>query len=210
MFAIQFFLVQAIVQLSWTTPFSLASNFISDLGNTACANYPPDSLSYVCSPWHGLMNASFIVLGLTKILGSALLWNAFPRGTARNAGMSLIALSGVGVIVVGLYPENVNGDWHRAGAGIDLVSGNLGIALVGVALWQERRQGLLALLSIMAGTVGLIALWLFVIERYGSLGIGGMERVAAYPVPLWLIMAGCHIGLRSRYTSATAQAQTRL
>lgn len=195
--AVQFFIVQAIVQAAWTTPFSLAGNFISDLGNTVCAPYPPDSASYVCSPRHGLMNLSFIILGITRIVGAVLVRDAFPSGSLRNGGLGLVAASGLGVILVGLYPENVNGDWHRGGAGLDLVGGNAGIALLGVALWRIRRPGF-AVYSVVSGVMGLIALWLFMSDRYFGLGIGGMERLAAYPIPIWMIAAGIYLFPRTR------------
>src|SRR5262249_42958112 len=54
-FSAQFFVAQLAVQWSWTTPFSLKNNFISDLGNTACGFYPAGSTMYVCSPWHMAM-----------------------------------------------------------------------------------------------------------------------------------------------------------
>jgi hypothetical protein len=38
--------------------------------------------------------------------------------------------------------------------------------------------------------LGLLATTLFISEHYLSMGIGGMERLAAYPLPLWLIVAG--------------------
>ena len=57
MSAAQFFVAQAVTQSRWTTPFSLATNYISDLGNTECAPYPRGSDNFVCSPWHAAMNA---------------------------------------------------------------------------------------------------------------------------------------------------------
>src|ERR1041384_1361943 len=86
--AIQFFIAQIIVQSAWTTPFSLTQNFISDLGNTTCGPYPKDSNMYVCSPWHAWMNASFILLGLTILVGGALVRKAFPPGRSRAAGLA--------------------------------------------------------------------------------------------------------------------------
>src|SRR3954469_20961189 len=72
--AIQFFVAQLIVQLAWPTSFSLRTNYISDLGNTACGPYPDgDRIMYVCSPWHALMNASFIALGVIILVGAALI-----------------------------------------------------------------------------------------------------------------------------------------
>src|SRR5215212_2925312 len=74
MLAIQFFIAQAIVQSAWTTPFSLSTNYISDLGNTACGPYPTGSNRYVCSSWHAGMNASFISLGVIILVGAALIY----------------------------------------------------------------------------------------------------------------------------------------
>ncbi len=188
--AVQFFIAQAVVQSAWTTPFSLTQNFISDLGNTACAPYPPGSGMYVCSPRHAWMNASFIVLGLTILLGGALIRAAFPRGWFRSLGLLLLALAGAGIIAVGLFPENENIALHRLGAAGHFVLGNLGMAVLGMALRQARGRQALAVYSIVSGVVGLLATALFITDHYLGLGIGGMERVAAYPLPLWLIVAG--------------------
>ncbi len=198
--AVQFFIAQVVVQLAWTTPFSLKENFISDLGNTTCAPYPLDSDSYVCSPWHALMNASFILLGLMILSGGALGRSAFPRGLFRAAGLTLLWLAGAGIILVGVFPENENIELHRLGAAGHFVLGNLAMAILGIALsrankhdlglMQTRERPALAIYSIVSGVVGLVATALFINDHYLGLGIGGMERVAAYPLPLWLIVAG--------------------
>lgn len=190
LFAVQFFIAQAVVQSAWTTPFSLSQNFISDLGNTTCAPYPLDSTSYVCSPWHAWMNASFIVLGLTILFGSALLPSTFPRGWFRVVGLMLLAWAGIGIIAVGVYPENENIALHRIGAAGHFVLGNLGMAVLGLAWWQAHGRRTLAIYSIVSGVVGLVATALFITDHYLGLGIGGMERVAAYPLPLWLMLTG--------------------
>src|SRR5258707_608952 len=124
MLAIQFFIAQLIVQSAWTTPFSLTTNYISDLGNTTCGPYPVDSSMYVCSPWHAWMNASFILLGVIILVGAALIQRAFPSGRTRTAGLVLLALAGPGEILVGLFPENVNITPHTIGAAAHFVSGN--------------------------------------------------------------------------------------
>ena len=113
--AVQFFIAQAIVQLGWTTPFSLRENFISDLGNTTCGPYPLDSAMYVCSPWHAWMNASFVLFGAQIIAGTILFFRSAPFSLARTLGWALIFLAGPGVILVGLYPENESIELHRLG-----------------------------------------------------------------------------------------------
>jgi hypothetical membrane protein len=190
MLAIQFFIAQIIVQAAWTTPFSLTANYISDLGNTTCGPYPVDSNMYVCSPLHAVMNASFIALGVIILLGTALVYRAFPIGRARTIGLVLLTLAGPGPILVGLFPENVNITPHAIGAAAHFVSGNLGIAVLGIAIAATHRQKLLAIFSIIAGSVGVIATALFISGHYLGMGIGGMERIAAYPLPLWLMVMG--------------------
>lgn len=188
--AVQFFIAQVVVQSAWTTPFSLKQNFISDLGNTTCAPYPPGSDSYVCSPWHAGMNASFILLGLMILSGGALGRSAFPRGWFRAVGLTLLWLAGAGIILVGVYPENENIELHRLGAAGHFVLGNLAMVILGIALMQSRDRHALAVYSIVSGVVGLVATALFINDHFLGLGIGGMERVAAYPLPLWLIVVG--------------------
>ena len=58
--AIQFFVAQVVVQSRWTTRYSLSINYISDLGNTTCGVYAASG-QFVCSPWHAVMNASFVL-----------------------------------------------------------------------------------------------------------------------------------------------------
>ena len=202
MLAIQFFIAQLIVQSAWTTPFSLTTNYISDLGNTTCGLYPVVSSMYVCSPWHDWMNASFILLGVIILVGAALIHRAFPSGRTRTAGLTLLALAGPGPILVGLFPENVNITPHTIGAAAHFVSGNLGIVVLGIAIAATRRQTPLAVYSIILGIVGLLATALFVSGHYLGTGLGGMERIAAYPLPLWLIMVG--VSLRKYVPAAPA------
>lgn len=201
--AVQFFVLQAVVQLAWTTPFSLTRNFISDLGNTACGPYPRGSSSYVCSPWHAAMNASFIVQGLIILLGGACLYRAFPAGRLRPWGFAFLASAGPGLVLVGLFPENGNLPLHRLGAGVQFVIGNLGIALLGIVLARAGRRGL-GMFSVSCGLIGVVATVLLVQDRFLGLGVGGMERLAAYPLPVWLIAVGlAFVGFTGNRSSPT-------
>jgi hypothetical protein len=46
------------------------------------------------------------------------------------------------------------------------------------------------LFTTVSGVVGAVATLLFVQDIFLGLGIGGMERVAAYPLPIWMIAMG--------------------
>ena len=188
--AAQFFVMQAVVQLAWTTPFSLTRNYISDLGNTACGQYPAGSGRWVCSPWHAAMNASFALQGLIIAAGALLLRRVFPGGTARAAGIVLLVLGGIGNVLVGLYPENVDILRHSIGAAGILILGNLGLIPLGAALARDPRRTGLARAAVACGVAGLAAMALFMTGYFAGLGVGGMERVAAYVLPAWLVAAG--------------------
>ena len=187
--ALQFYVAQTVVQWAWTTPFSLRENYISDLGNTTCG--PSEvgrNVLYVCSPLYAWMNASFVLLGITITAGAVLTRRAFPPGWAREIGLALVAISGPGVVLVGLFPEDLNLPYHKLGAGVQFILGNLGMAVLGAGMVRWRAG--LGAFSIVAGVVGLAATALFVAEIYLGLGIGGMERVAAYPLSIWMIVVG--------------------
>ena len=185
--AIQFFVAQIVVQWAWSTPFSLTQNFISDLGNTTCGPY---GNNYVCSPWHAWMNLSFGALGLIIMLGAGLIRSRFPTGRLRTVGLILLSLAGAGIILVGVYPENENLALHKVGAAGHFVIGNLSMVVLGISLMFGKQRQRLATYSITSGLMGLLATALFISDKYLGLGIGGMERVAAYPLPLWLIVTG--------------------
>ncbi len=188
--AAQFFITQIVVATAWSRPFSLASDYISDLGNTVCGPYPAGSAHIVCSPWHVAMNTSFIVLGVTMIIGALLTRAAFPSGWVRELAVTLFCLAGVGVIVVGMYPENTDNARHVLGAGLNFIAGNIAMIVFGLALAQRPTHRGLMGVSIALGTLGLTATVLFVTGNFLGLGLGGMERVAAYPMTVWQIIAG--------------------
>jgi hypothetical membrane protein len=188
--AAQFFVAQAVVASAWTMPFSLKTRFISDLGNTACRPYPNPSSVIVCSPWHAGMNASFISVGITMAAGAVLTRRAFQAGWRRRLAVALFVAAGVGVLMVGVYPENENITMHSIGAGINFIGGNLALVLFGLAAPSTSSRPQFMWLSIAAGILGLTSTVLFAARHDLGLGPGGIERLAAYTTTTWQIVAG--------------------
>jgi len=205
--SVQFFVAQFVAQSAWTTPFSLARNYISDLGNTACGPFPPDSGMYVCSPWHAAMNASFVAIGVTVVSGAALIRNAFRHARLSPWGLALVALGGFGFVLVGLFPENVHFPPHRLGATLNFICGNLGQVVVGASMLSSRHGQRWAGYSIASGVVGSIATALFASRHDLGLGLGGMERLAAYPLPLWTIAVGIVLGRQARLLASRSERE---
>jgi hypothetical membrane protein len=188
--AAQFFLAQVVVASAWATPFNLKTRFISDLGNTGCGPYPNPSSVIVCSPWHAAMNASFIVVGITMAAGAILARSAFKTGGRRRVAIALFIAAGVGVLMVGVYPENENITIHSIGAGLNFIAGNTALVLFGLAVPSTPSRRRFTWGSVTAGILGLIATALFVARHDLGLGPGGIERLAAYTTTTWQIVAG--------------------
>lgn len=190
--SLQYYVVQLLVATAWTgkAGFSWRHNTISDLGNTVCGPYG-DRL--VCSPWHPLMNGSFVLLGLTMGLGAYLLWRVWGDRLARLGLIGLIA-AGAGTVLVGLFPENAPGQLHVIGAGLPFVLGNLAMILIGSS--KALPAAMARVFSLVCGLVGLAALPLFLLGTSAVLGNGGLERVVAYPQSIWMMVIGVYLLVR--------------
>lgn len=178
----QYFVVQLIVARRWTPGYSVRLNTISDLANSACGRF---NGRFVCSPWHDLMNASFVLLGLTMIAGSLLVRRALRGSRTRDVGFLLLGIGGVGVVMVGLFPENSFATLHGIGATLPFLVGNVGLVLLGLKLEAPRA---LRIYTFVSGALALVALGFYARSMDLGLGEGGMERIVAYPQTLWLIV----------------------
>jgi len=203
---LQYFVVQAVAQRAWTAPYSLIHNYISDLGNTTCEQLKFGTYSqYVCSPLHGLMNASFIALGVLTISGAILtrgvwswerlVWLNMVFWLSVWLGVSFLVFSGAGKIVVGLVPENVNGMLHNIGAD-SIPAGNLALLLLGIGLWLTQRR--VALSALALGAVGGVGFVLYKYDQGLTSTVGLWERVADYPLMLWMAGMGLSLTARTR------------
>jgi hypothetical membrane protein len=140
------------------------------------------------------MNASFIILGMTILLGAVLIRGAFRPGRMWAVGLSLVALAGLGLIAVGLFPENTHIAAHTIGAGAQFISGNLGLVVLGAATLQARRSSVVAIYSIASGVVGLLATALFVSDQYwvwASEGWNDWPHIPCLFGWLWLGLTFC-------------------
>ncbi|NEW09935.1 DUF998 domain-containing protein [Paenibacillus sp. SYP-B3998] len=185
---IQFFVVHIIVQWDWTIPYNWSFNNISDLGNIYCQAWG-DNQRYVCSPLHGYMNISFILEGVAVIIGVILLgflWHGiFGSWTARI----LLLIAGIGWIIVGREPADVNENLHVLGALFIMVLGNVGLILTKPVRVPSYARNI-RIFSLAIGVIGLVATGLFFTGHYLGLGMGGMERIAALTMQMWTFTVG--------------------
>jgi hypothetical membrane protein len=174
---LQFFVVEAIAAAQYGG-YSYSADVISDLGTA-------DSAARV------LMNASFVLQGLLIAAGALLLAPGLS-GTGGKLARVLLVLSGLGVLLVGVFPSDGNATVHEIAAGAHFLGGGIGLIALAYAL-RPRSEALGTALALL-GLVGVIGTIFFGSAVFLGLGEGGMERVAGYVVPIGLTVAGIALG----------------
>ncbi|MBQ1043006.1 DUF998 domain-containing protein [Micromonospora sp. C32] len=191
--AVSFLAANVLVGLAWDQPrFSWAEHNISDLGNVTCGVWDTSRPRPVCSPWHPAMNAVFVAAGLLLALGALLAHRALRPGRAAAVAVASIVAAGTGYVLAGLYPADVDENRHVLGALLVFALGNA--ALLAAAL--ARRSPLLRELmpvSALLGLLGLAGTVLFLARVDVGIGVGGMERVAVFPLFAWVTTVGLRL-----------------
>jgi len=184
--SIVFFAGQVIGQVASSRPYSLATNLISDLGNTTCGRD-------ICSPLHGVVNASFFLAGVLHLLGALTIYRAWPPPWANRVGAWLVAPAGICLCGAAVFPENVAPNIHGTFAVVGLVT--LDLAMLGFASALYRRVRWLGITSYAAGIIGFIGLGALLNRGpdAAKLPIGLAERVADYPAVVMLIVLGLYV-----------------
>ena len=204
---VQYAVAQVVAAAAWARPYGLTNNYISDLGNTAYGMFhvPHGTPYYVCSPDHGVMNASFAIFGVLTIAGALLLRRIWPTGRLARWALVLWVLSGVGKIIVGLVPENTHIGLHLLGA-LNVPLGSVAILLLSLAIRRTSRA--LSTTGIVVAVVELAGSFLSTAGQYAGsslylgLGVGGAERLASYPGSLWMLL----IGVIAMFSAGTWQS----
>jgi hypothetical membrane protein len=174
------FIIAMIVAEALYPYYSVAGNYISDLGVGSTAL---------------LFNSSVFLLGLLIVGGSYFVYRAF----GSKLILVLLVLTGVGAIGVGLFSETA-GYIHTVFSLITFLFGGLS-----AIMFYEAEESPFSWLSVVLGSVGLVALALFISGYYLGLGWGGMERMIAYPILLWGVGLGGHLISSSKGSTAATK-----
>ena len=161
--------------------YNVANNFISDLG-TYCKAFPAVT-TCVELPSHNLFDISVFLIGLALLLGSYFLYRAFKN---RVFG-GLLILSGIGAMGVGIFPENYPVEHEIFSLVVFLFGG-----LAAIFAYKIERKPL----NYFSPVIGAFSIAMVVLYLAGydlGLGVGGIERLIAYPELLWLVALGGHM-----------------
>jgi hypothetical membrane protein len=170
---LQFFVVEAVAALRYEG-YSYSADVISDLGTAA-------------SPARLLMNGSFVLQGVLIVAGALLLAPGLS-GTGGKLARLLLGLAGFGVLLVGVFPLDSSGTAHQVAAAAYLLGGAMGVIALAYGV-RPRSEALGSTLAFL-GLLGVVGTIFFAAAVFLFLGEGGIERVAAYVVPVALPLAG--------------------
>jgi hypothetical membrane protein len=101
-----------------------------------------------------------------------------------------MSVAGIGTALVGIFPENVNHPAHLVGAALAIGGGTVAIYILG---WTLELPTRLQAYTRLWPPIQMTALVLFACHRDLGIGEGTMERIAAYPVTIWLISFGVYM-----------------
>jgi hypothetical membrane protein len=150
------------------TGYSTSLNYISDLG------IGPSALVF---------NSAVFLLGVLSLSSVYFVWKEF-----RSRFFTVVlAVAAVGAMGVGIFTEHMLA--FHAAFSLTL------FAFAGISAVVSFRvaKSWFSYVSIALGIISLAALPLMVSGNDLGLGIGGMERLIAYPSLLWMIGFGGHL-----------------
>lgn len=190
-----FFLGQFVAQATATQPYSMKRQAISDLGITHCGpykEYATHEVIEVCTPWHLVMDGTFILYGVLIMLAVGLaLRFIWPQGRFRKSGLVLLFFGGIEAIVAGFSPLDLAPILHSISGGLAIAALDLALVLLGIAAKKERKW--LGRMTMFIGLIGIFGLLMDGQPPYALLGYGGWERVAGYAAAIWAIGGGVYL-----------------
>lgn len=180
-----YLLTEVMTAAKVTVDYTFAHNTISDLGATTCTSIEyPEGPVPVCSPWHALMNGSFIVFSLFLVLGAVLIRRWLPSGPLATTSVVLWIISGLSSIGTGLVPLDKDIELHVLVSLPVFVAQPFALVTLGLALRRHHRA--LAWPTLAVGALSLAGTSIFFARVEGSDFSGLLERLALWPGYLWL------------------------
>ena len=200
--AVLYLAIERAASSVFSPPYSYAHNYISDLGVPVCGTIFDGRA--ICSPLHGLMNATFVVQGLF-FLGAGLAVARSISHATKLVFVAFAALNGIGNGLIGFFPESAPGqlagafDYHLLGAFLAIVFGN---ATALMSAWTFRELGLARIhrpASIALPLLAAVSFAMLIAARRSATTIwvpdAVWERTSVYTITTWeLLTAACLLG----------------
>ncbi len=159
------FILGLIVAEALYPGYSISANYISDLG---------------VGPSSTIFNMSIFLVGLLSIIGTYFLHRTFHDWTITL----LLTIAALAAMNVGIFTENSE-PMHTIASVLVFFFGGLS-AIVSYRLLKSP----FSIIAITLGLISLSASIFFIGKFYLGIGVGGIERMIAYPILIWMIGVG--------------------
>ena len=202
--ALGYFLAEFLAIRAFSPSYSVAHNFISDLGVPECGQVFQGRP--ICSPRHSLMNAAFALEGASFLVGALFTYAA--SGHRRSVGFPIFAALfclGMSLIAVfhGANAAAANGTFalHVSGALLAIICGNVAMLLSrrsseAVGRPSAQRCASLALVTLSLFAFVVLAAAQLLSETF-IFGAGIWERAILYPILAWQLVRAINFLRRS-------------
>ncbi|MEU8778052.1 hypothetical protein [Streptomyces sp. NPDC048606] len=169
----------------------LARDMVSTLGAADCGTVRG---RWTCSPMSTTVNLSWALAGLGVGAGALLVRPLLRAGRRRSLAVALMLPAAAGTVLVAANPYDVRPVPHYAGAFVALLCGNLAVAVMGSLLsdtgalprWWGRCGRAVGCLGLTAGACFGVGLKAHAFQ-------GGFERIAIWPLVLWVLASGLRL-----------------
>ena len=132
-----------------------------------------------------IFNSSIFLIGVLGLAGTYFVHRAFNF----KLFTLLLGITHIGAIGVGLFTEATSTfALHSIFSVITYVFGGISA----ITSYRLQKQPL-SILSVILGVFSLLAMGLLASGIYLGLGLGGIERMVAYPLLLWIVSFGSQL-----------------
>lgn len=181
------YLIVEFVLALLTVGHSLLDDTISELGASTC-DPTGAGTSTECAAAPLVMNAAFVVFGLLMAVGAVLLRDELGLGVWSRVAVVAWVVAGLSAAATGFVPLDLPGGAHAWAAGPTFVARPVALLASTAAVWGVRPA--LARMACVLGGVALTGAVCFATQLGSPTWTGGWERLAVWPVHVWLGLAG--------------------
>jgi hypothetical membrane protein len=202
---LQWFILVFVAQAYYPS-YSITKNDLSDLGAT-CHNAvgPTPGVCTIYQSASIIWNVTLSLFGILTVVAAYFIY----RGLKNRLFCTFLGLFGLGALIAGVVPENVNLTVHGLGALVSFVAG----AVAAITVYRLRLGSrLFTIVSIILGIISIAGLILLIFVPFATLessliGHGGDERIIVYPLYVWEMIFGAVLLARKRTTADHSIAQ---
>jgi hypothetical membrane protein len=199
------FILGVVIGESQYPGYSTSENTLSDMSGSCPSINPENPLecinSVVLQPSATIFSSIVFIIGLTAAVSAYFIYKTLG---GRIAPVLLFA-TGIAAIGVAIFPGNA-GVAHGISAMATFYSGGLA-AIASFRILKESRP--MQSLSLALGSIAIIILLSLLAPGGGpfveAFGVGGAERLVAYPIVLWLIALGGYLLTQATSSSLSPQ-----